>query len=325
MGVFGKKKLKAPDFTAGRTEPVALPRGGLLAGMLLALDYDFVNAGTTTGTVHAEGGYRASDNLRVVGTNRRTRENVAFVDVVPRDLHTLFALLKPRQRPQTDPVASGIGATEAGRRIEIEIPMYGLGLNEPERFGLPLGLVDGAELRVGWGNAADLVDGETGTAPAFNNEVVDLLGLTFPGPRQLRSPLITVTERYIVEADETDRRLELPRLRPGWELVRVLVKSEVDDVVSDAVIAELGLVIDNDSKFDKLARGVYQRDNVERYNLTAIQTGAVLFDFADDGNSEVGDLETIRTNERPYVLADVVRQTGSNRIRIVAQYVRRFS
>lgn len=318
--IFGRKKLDGTDLLAVNSRSVQrVQSNDLVADLTVGIDYDYTHAGTGAGTEFEDASHRVARQIQVRGSFGS--ESLTFLSAVPRDLLTFSKLLDPTTVPQTQPdTAAGAGVTESDMRTDISLRFDGQGMVDPSVLGLPLGAVSGVEIITDGGAAGDLVYGESGADPSITINGTDLTERRFLKRRAVPSPLFTAYTSYTISASEDGKRLYLPDLPRGAEVARVMIAAEVDDTKNGLLVDDAGLVLDGSQVFEKLPAGQYQRQNVSDYNLSAVETGVILFDFAQDG---MADLFAIRTQDRPYVDADVALQAGTNKIRIVTQYVRR--
>lgn len=323
----GTRKLNGTDLfsTNGRASKRVSDSDKLIQSLMLSVLYGYT-PGSTAGTVLADAWARIINRIQVVGNFAGSR--MPFLDAVPRDLHHLSTFLDPKTLPQeAEPVDGSASTNQPNLRSDFVLRFDAWGAEDPGQLGLPLMAVEGLEVIVDGAAAADIVTGEAGT-PAFTQAdgtagtpASELYEKRFLETRRVPWFLQTLYTTHDIVSSTNGARLYLPETAPGTLLARVMVVEEVDDVLDDAVITDLGLVIDGREVHEKIDKDIYQRQNVQRYNLSAEKTGITLFDFADDG--KFGDLYRIGGGERPYISADTAKQSGTNKVRVVAQYTRR--
>jgi hypothetical protein len=332
----GFRKLDpAPAFDAGQPITEGLSQRNVIRSHLVGVDYGFTHAGTSAGTDAGDASHRLLNIFKAQGSLRDNART--FADIRARHMLHYLKHLAVGVRPQTEPaVSGGAGTTDSDRRSELVFPYYPVGLSAgfSDRYGLPSYLLDEKTFEgvYTWGSAGDLVVGETGTAPAFvapsvqlYEEFVKLVdGKPVTGRRLAMNPAPKVTARHVVTAADSDVQLAFPTIERGNAVLRAFVVTEADGARVDTMVTALGLVINGETYYGKIAPAIYQRDAVARYpSITSEYTGVYFFDFVDDGDPRGAPV--ITSAERPYFLADVATPGTANIAYVVVEYAKPLS
>lgn len=321
-------------FAASARKSIPISTDSAFAALVFRALYSFTHAGTTSGTAHDSVAWRLLREWSLKG--RVGNRSVTFANGYPADFGDILEMLEPRARPQLAPdFGSVAGTQETALYSTLPLRVDMIGSKNPGEGGIPGKIVSGLELVVDGAEPTDLMYGEDETAgdAAFNGPAgtgsveTEVLEHKYLSPTRLSSPLFQLSTSYEITSDQVGRRFKLPEVAPGMEIVRAFLATDVDGVPTDAVLDNLGFVVDNADPFEKHSREFYQDMNQTDYNLSARKTGRVMFDFAEGG--DFTDLWKVRSTETPYISADVEYQAsaiggaGVNELRIVAHYIDR--
>lgn len=309
---IGMRRIKTMRLTEGALESIDLKMVDPQHALLVEIVGQFQATGAPGG-----GALRDDAPYRLVRQHRLLANNRPVQTFDGRTQRPFFKLFDEASWPQDGPTSIA-DATDEEIRIYHVVPGYMGHSLTGEQFGIVprAGVEYSLELQLG--NAADMVDGLENDVEIANGEI-RIYELPYQGDRGPFAPLII--QRYEAAVTQTGEiELDFNTLGPGTEVRAVLIEglsggsTNVDFDHDDAVIEDVvGFEVDGEERIKTIPRVVMQGRNQRFYGLTAIETGVVVLDSAENKRTEFGQLWTVQ-RLRPKLRLSVDPQAGNNKV-----------
>lgn len=297
------------SYQNGATVPLDIPRGLLLKRLTLRLSGTVTVAGANGTLTPSEAPLGCITRVELTADGRKP-----FVSAGARDLFRLTHYLLGK-RPEIVPPSSGnIGTYAISATFVIAF--------EALRFAFPVDsyldtrLYDGLQLKLSFGPGSTIITpGGGGTVTIDTGTVVDVVGeYTAVGFEYVKFNRLIISEEQAVVAVSNAFRQPIPR---NGILAHTLLHTDIDSVVSDAIINNFTVRSDNTVYHkDHIRWATAQARNVLDYQLDSGGTGGlipgyVLVDYSEDGMLSTC-LDTTEVNTLDFLL-DVANPAGTNK------------
>lgn len=339
MPQIGLEKIEGPSFTAGGRKRVYLPQTDAVHEYLLNLTGQIdVTGGTGAGDPFADGAYRAFEELReLVGKQ-------AIQAVKATTLGKIAKLMGEGAEDgfvQTIPTDDAAGVSYP-IDVWLSLPQFMPWSARQHGHAFPAAAFSKKPiLEVLFGDAEDLFTNDAdATGIAYGgSEVAELYQRPLMGegvpenPRAMAArfpPVLYNYHEYDVVTSETAARIKLENVEQGDEVRTVIVETFSAGVngarfeYDSNVIEELRFELDDDDVWGLASFAAGQQQNARVYGLTALETGTLFIDAAENKEAGRGDLWQRKSRTSvPTLYMKTSKEAGECLIRVTTMTVRR--
>lgn len=326
---LGLQKLpKAPTFSEGNSASERLPVEDLVLRELRVLnEFDwYVTGGSGAGSIVADPAFRTLRDIEI--SVQSAGANATLHKTFGHTLGVLERMFQDGTTPQTVPTTDVATTDENDRICTTPIPFDVPWTDFPNRAGLPLALAK-PTLALRYFNGAGLVT-IAGDATSYDitNGVTELYGRPYYGedvrgnPKRPFQHWDVVSIRSLVRDITADGEegISLDHLRPGMDLLDVIVEGLVDGaslesyVYDNDLVEKVGLVVNGVKEFELLDFPRYQDMNAVEFNRSSAETGVVVLSSHVDRDTRPGKVWRVSSGVPRVDLEWAYQASGQNRI-----------
>lgn len=327
---YGIRGIDPVEFSEGKRREISIPKKGILRELISEFGFDHaITGGSGAGAVQADPAFRTHERVQVLIEGAGADKTLH--DLPGHTLGVIDRLLGEQETPQIDPTDISAGGSTSGCKATVPIPFYVPRSSTPDECALPCAVAK-PRLVIDWAHVDELVTAAQDGAGAYSNTETDLFPRMLYGvaaqPYTKWSALSLRSTQFEVTVTGS-KPLELSHLRPGMDLVRVIIEAFATGAAgaqfdpNDALITQLELEVNGVKEFEDAPWATLQRLNAKLYQLTAVETGVVILDFAEDGLTGRGNVIKLEGAAAPVISLDYVKQTGECKIVVTTMAIRR--
>jgi hypothetical protein len=328
---YGLRSIDPVAFSEGARREIAIPRAGILRELIHELEYDYyVTGGSGAGAIANRPAFRMVGNVQV--QIEGAGADATLHNVRGHTLGVIDKLFMAQATPQWGPTDDAATTDENDRKSTVRIPFFVPFSKTPDECALPAAVAK-PTLIIDNGSGSELVtsDGDFTTID-ITNAVPKLFARRIYGvPEQPYSKWAAMSLRKteFEVAASGSKNLELSHLRPGMDLVRIIIEafaggsSGAQYAENDSLVTALELEINGVKEFEEVPWATLQRINATNYQLSWMETGVAVIDFAEDQLTHRGQVITLTGNQAPVLSLDYTKQTGDCKVVVTTMAIRR--